>query len=93
MKGVMEGIKSAIVTIWDVLKNMPWIGDFLKNMGSQDMSGGYGGSEKGGKFIGKALAYGYMAKTLLGATPLTAMWVQSAGGALKGLGKVVSLVR
>ena len=87
MKGVMEGIKSAIVTIWDVLKNMPWIGDFLKNMGSQDMSGGYGGSEKGGKFIGKALAYGYMAKTLLGATPLTAMWVQSAGGALKGLGK------
>ena len=87
MKGVMEGIKSAIVTIWDVLKNMPWIGDFLKNMGSQDMSGGYGGSEKGGKFIGKALAYGYMAKTLLGATPLTAMWIQSAGGALKGLGK------
>jgi len=87
MKGVMDGIKSAIVTIWDVLKNMPWIGKFLQNMGSQDMSGGYDGAQKGGKFVGKAMAYGYMAKKMLGMTPLTAMWVQSASGALKGLGK------
>jgi len=89
MKGVMDGIKSAITTVWDVLKNMPWIGDFLKNIGSQDMSGGYEGAQKGGKFVGQALAYGYMAKKVLGMTPLTAMWVQSASGALKGLGSAI----
>jgi len=87
MKGVMEGIKSAIVTIWDTLKNMPWIGKFLQNMGKQDMSGGYDGAQSGGKFVGQAMAYGYMASKVLGLTPLTAMWVQSASGAMKGLGK------
>ena len=91
MKGVIEGIKSSIVWMWDMLKSTGLV-DWIS--GGHDMSGGYDGAQKGGKFVGKALAIGYMAKKVLGLTPLTAMWVQSASGALAGLGSgIFSMVK
>jgi len=83
MKGIIEGIKDSISWIWDMMKSTG-IGDYLKD---QDMSGGYGGSQKAGNFVGKVVAAGYIAHKVLGMTPLTAMWVRSASGAMKGLGK------
>ena len=90
MKGVIEGIIDAVSTVWDFLKKLPWLGDLVKNMGSMDMSGGFGGAQKGGKTVGKAVAYGYIAKKVLGLTPFTAMWVRSAAGAFAGLGSSIA---
>ena len=87
MIGVIEGIVDAISTVWGFLKQIPWLDSLVKNMGSMDMSGGFSGAQKVGKTTGKILAYGFVAKKVLGLTPLTAMWVQSAGGALQGLGR------
>ena len=90
MKGVIEGIVDAISTVWGFLKQIPWLDSLVKNMGSMDMSGGFSGAQKVGKTTGKILAYGFVAKKVLGLTPLTAMWVQSAGGALQGLGSSIA---
>ena len=86
MKGVIEGIVDVVSTIWTFLKDMPVIGPILKRIGKQDMSGGYEGAQKAGNVVGKVLTAGYITKKILGLTPLTAMWVQSSGGAMKGLG-------
>jgi len=86
MKGVIGGIKDSIMWMWDMLKStglLNWIQD-------ADMSGGYSGAQKAGNVTGKLLTGLFVAsqaKKLLGLTPLTAMWVRSASGALKGLGK------
>ena len=90
MKGVIDGIVDVISSVWGFLKQIPWLDNLVKNMGSMDMSGGFSGAQKVGKTTGKVLAYGYVAKKVLGLTPFTAMWVQSAGGALQGLGSSIA---
>jgi hypothetical protein len=88
MKGIIEGIVDAISTVWDFIKSIPWLGDFVKKMGKQDMSGGYSGAQKAGNATGKALTGIFVANKLgqlLGMTPFTATWIRSAGGALGGI--------
>ena len=92
MKGIIEGIKDSVSFIWDLLKKLPFVGDFIKNIGKTDMSGGYGGAQDGGNIVGKVITGMFLlskARALLGMTSLTAMWVKNADGS----GMMGSLMR
>ena len=81
IKGIIIGIKDAVMGTAAFIDKLSGgaIGGFLKSFASKDFSGSYGKAEGIGQTIGKGIAVLLGAKMLLGATPLTPMFVTMGG--------------
>ena len=87
IKGIIIGIKDAVMGTAAFIDKLSGgaIGGFLKSFASKDFSGSYGKAEGVGKTIGKGIAVLLGAKMLLGATPLTPMFVSMSGSGMSSM--------